>query len=61
MSRLEACRVQDREDKDVIRGDVRAGREAISAIQEDIQKEKVSGLASKVLECAGGEGWREGL
>ena len=53
--------MQDREDKDVIRGDVRAGREAISAIQEDIQKEKVSGLASKVLECAGGEGWREGL
>jgi hypothetical protein len=44
MSRLEADRGQDREDKDVIRGDVRTGRDAISAIEEDIQKEKVSEL-----------------
>ena len=42
MGRMEADRGQDREDKEVIRGEMRAGREAISGIEEDIQKEKVS-------------------
>lgn len=44
MGRMEADRGQDREDKDVIRGEMRAAREAISGIEEDIQNEKVSWL-----------------
>ena len=61
MGRLEADREQDREDKDVIRGDIRAEREAISAIEEDLQNEKVSGGRIKVVECPDGAGRGEGL
>jgi hypothetical protein len=41
---MEADRGQDREDKEVIRGEIRVAREAISGIEEDIQNEKVSSI-----------------
>jgi hypothetical protein len=58
---MEADREQDREDKDVIRGDIRAEREAISAIEEDLQNEKVSGGRLMVVECPDGVGGGEGF
>jgi len=61
MGRMEADREQDREDKDVIRGDIRADREAISAIEEDLQNEKVSGGRLMVVECPDGVGTGEGV
>jgi hypothetical protein len=61
MGRFEADREQDREDKDVIREDLRGEREAIGSIEEDIQNEKVSRLGLKVVECPDGEGRGEGL
>ena len=51
MGRMEADREQDREDKDLIRADIMTDREAISAIEEDLQNEKVSGGMLMVVEC----------